>query len=1312
MVKPRKPGWSKRGAVLLALGFLLPSGAWAQAGSKAAGKISARIPVSHVLRGTKSFDAEKDFVVNWNDIVKTERGGRARVRLDDGSILNVGSQSQLRIQEHDAAVQRTTLQLAYGRMRASVVRISNPSGSFQVRTSAAVAGVVGTDEYVEATDIVTTVIALGGGQVTVGSTDSRFTETVVLDPGEAVTLVAGRPPGPKRAATAEELVKAVQETEVDSVVQLNPNRTLAGRTFTATLQGRGLSNATGMTSPVDGILVQMTSQPTATQVEVSISVAASVSPGTYNLTVERPEGPALASLVVTTEEAQRLAAAAAAQVIEMPPSQSLSAIRGAKFQMDASATRPATGTQIVSYQWTVLNTSLQSNAATFLVNTSLLPPGNYTIQLVVITDAGQTGVRQFPLTVNAGTQPAEIVQRIALAYESLQPDRFLAEFDQQRFRNFAGFEAAIQDSFRNQLETMRVFERPVNCTTLEEQDQAVCQADFELRFTQKNQPTELLDPQGNPVPPGTTPPPGSTLGKRLQVGNERITLRYDRGNAGWKITDYAAIVTCPGGASTTGLNVGSCIIAAGSPVTPSFQLSNVQVFSPDLPLGGSVGGTFDVVPLGGFAGTISFSAQGSVGGQNVSVQFNPNPSGASGTVSFTVIAPTTPPANFTGPLPFTLVLTGTDSSGTITNSANVAMVLQPNFTLTISPSTSSGTPIPAQHNTSFVIDVQVIPGTGFSGTVFVDFPNLPAGFAATPGNVPAGSTTRFTINVTSAAVPGPAIVNVRATVSTGLVKTQAVFVDVTSDFSVVVSPATSSTNPAQVNANRTLNLTVQVLPVLGFAGSVLIDFPNLPAGFSGTPATLPAGGSAVFGIFVNATTPIGLYTMTVRGSVGGASPKTVTVFVQVLVALIPIKPPTEQEGLSDSSAKTAPASAPRLTISSLEPQRIEPGASTEVVIYGENLQSAKSVSVSGSGVTAQVVEAQPGELRVRLTAQAGVIPGARLLAIETNAGRVTATLEIMRAVALAGDAPSGELLTKRARSPRLQDADGPPLEADARPENGTADLVVRREDISMSPASPQTGDTVTLRVLVSNEGRRAAEGFALELVVDGTLIRQREIISLQPQESQTVTFEWVVPDATAAAAVRMVPRVTLDPDGAIAESSRANNHVTLPAILLQKFSGPVPGPATGSRKSLLGREQMQMQLVPGACVGLRLNTAQEAPCDSGDLVIRVSASGDAAVLESEKVLTVGNVTLSAAAQRVSTDAANTSAALLANTAYVLEVGQKKYALRVVTLRAAQNSSKAAPEPLRAPSLKGADVDVRRGPRANAMLLVIEWVRLP
>jgi hypothetical protein len=77
-------------------------------------------------------------------VVKTEPGGRVRIELSDGSILNVGSEAQLRILKSDPQHQETTLDLLYGRLLATVVKIVKPYGKFRVRTPVAVAGVVGT----------------------------------------------------------------------------------------------------------------------------------------------------------------------------------------------------------------------------------------------------------------------------------------------------------------------------------------------------------------------------------------------------------------------------------------------------------------------------------------------------------------------------------------------------------------------------------------------------------------------------------------------------------------------------------------------------------------------------------------------------------------------------------------------------------------------------------------------------------------------------------------------------------------------------------------------------------------------------------------------------------------------------------------------------------------------------------------------------------------------------------------------------------------------------------------------------------------
>src|SRR6266851_5233155 len=679
-----------------------------------AGKITALIPTGSVVRETKTYEAKKDMGVFWQDTVKTERGGRARLRLEDGSILNVGSQASLVVTKHDPGKQQTDLELIYGKVRADVTKIATPDGHFEIRTKVAVCGVVGTEEYLEATDLATTVIALGGGQVRVSSADPRFPGTTLLDPGETISIIAGRAPGAKRLASAEEMRRAVQDTEGESGATIDPGSSVAGRSFDAVITGKDLSATRGASFSQAGLTAKIRGSSTSAQIPVTITVAADVPVGAYSLTIDRPQGPAVAGFAVASPSAIQLSLAGGS--IQLPPTRDLDVLRGAEVPLDASTTSTPTGTQIVAYQWSVPNTSLAGSGSNYSVNTGSLPPGNYSVQLTVVNDRGQVATQQYPLVVEAGVQPAEIVRDIASAYESLQPSAFLKNFDEERFRNYAGFAAAIEDSFRSKLETMRVFQRPVNCAVIEQQNQGVCQAEFRLQFTLKNQPTELLDAQGNAIPPGTTPPLNATLGKRILKGTEQDTIRFERGNAGWKVVDYAAVVSCPSGGSTTGVNVGSCVLALGSSGSPSFQIVNLQLFSTDLPLGGSVNGSLTVVATGGFTGSINFSGQGQGGNQTVMIQFSPNQvSVLPATVNFTVPAPTT---GVSGPTPFTLVLTGRDTSGAITATANATLSLQPDFSISVTPMTTSSSPAAVTQNSRLPVTVQIVAGTGFTGTVF------------------------------------------------------------------------------------------------------------------------------------------------------------------------------------------------------------------------------------------------------------------------------------------------------------------------------------------------------------------------------------------------------------------------------------------------------------------------------------------------------------------------------------------------------------------------------------------------------------------
>src|SRR6516225_6048336 len=113
-----------------------------------AGEVSRVIPDVSLTRGTKSMTANAKTPVDWQDVVSTQANGRARVSLDDGSVLNVGSDSSVKVVKHDAGAQQTDLEVTVGKIRAQAQKISQPSGKFEVHTPAGVAGVVGTDFYV------------------------------------------------------------------------------------------------------------------------------------------------------------------------------------------------------------------------------------------------------------------------------------------------------------------------------------------------------------------------------------------------------------------------------------------------------------------------------------------------------------------------------------------------------------------------------------------------------------------------------------------------------------------------------------------------------------------------------------------------------------------------------------------------------------------------------------------------------------------------------------------------------------------------------------------------------------------------------------------------------------------------------------------------------------------------------------------------------------------------------------------------------------------------------------------------------------
>jgi len=201
-------------AVVASLSIVIPADVAAQAGQKA-GQVSRAIPDVAIARGTQQLPAPIKTLVDWGDVVKTNEGGRARVSLDDGSLLNVGSSSSLTVTQHNSAAQQTQIELTYGRMRSQVVKQSKPNAKFEVHTAVGVAGVVGTDFFLGYLNGIFQLIVFDG-HVKFCNLDGVCVDVLA---GQMATIRDGhKSPDQPSQATAATLTEAANATMIGATV--------------------------------------------------------------------------------------------------------------------------------------------------------------------------------------------------------------------------------------------------------------------------------------------------------------------------------------------------------------------------------------------------------------------------------------------------------------------------------------------------------------------------------------------------------------------------------------------------------------------------------------------------------------------------------------------------------------------------------------------------------------------------------------------------------------------------------------------------------------------------------------------------------------------------------------------------------------------------------------------------------------------------------------------------------------------------------------------------------------------------------------
>jgi hypothetical protein len=184
-------------------------------GSQRAGQVARSIPDVAIARGAQQVAAPAKALVDWGDVVHTGDGGRARLALDDGSLLNVGSSSSLTVTQHNSAAQQTQIELTYGRLRSQVVKQTKPNAKFEIHSAVGVAGVVGTDFYLGYLNSMFQIIVYEG-HVKFCNLDGACVDVLA---GQTSTIRDGhQSPEPPTIATPSELTDAANATMIGNVV--------------------------------------------------------------------------------------------------------------------------------------------------------------------------------------------------------------------------------------------------------------------------------------------------------------------------------------------------------------------------------------------------------------------------------------------------------------------------------------------------------------------------------------------------------------------------------------------------------------------------------------------------------------------------------------------------------------------------------------------------------------------------------------------------------------------------------------------------------------------------------------------------------------------------------------------------------------------------------------------------------------------------------------------------------------------------------------------------------------------------------------
>jgi hypothetical protein len=300
------------------------------------------------------------------------------------------------------------------------------------------------------------------------------------------------------------------------------------------------------------------------------------------------------------------------------------------------------------------------------------------------------------------------------------------------------------------------------------------------------------------------------------------------------------------------------VVFVGTDRIQAFGLSNLTAdftitpspASQSVIQGQSTSYTATVNPSGGFSGSVTFSVTGLPVGANGT--FSPNPATGTSTISLT-----TNSTAAAGTYPLTI----TGTSGALTHTASVTLIVspRPDFTLSASPASQS---VVQGNGASYTTTVS--PVGGFNGSVTLSVTGLPTGANGTFAPNPSTGASTLALTTASTTPAGSYPLAITGT-SGALTHTTSAVLVVTKkpDFALSISPSSQT-----VLRGAGTSYTTAVVRSGGFSSSVSFTVAGLPFGATAKFSPNPSTASSTLSVSTSILTPAGTYRLTITGTQG------------------------------------------------------------------------------------------------------------------------------------------------------------------------------------------------------------------------------------------------------------------------------------------------------------------------------------------------------------------------------------------------------------------------------------------------------------